>query len=431
MDRLFPISSCPTRGVLAMLAERVACIEGRNASGVLSHAAMRAPGVGGTAASATTAAAPATITAEPVAPAITATTVATAAAIATTATTLGRPADPERVPTGWTAMDDALGGGLLRRGVHEWWLDSTASDRASLLGVLVHMAWQALLHDEHHCPGTVRRVVWIGRAVWPHATDLIRGLRVGSRAAFGARCPRHWPDARLLRRSLVVDAEPRVRAWAIEQAVRCPGVCAVVADGAGFDMPATRRLQLAAADTLLLLVRPMGRTLPPSVALTRWVVRHEPRGASLVEGVHPARPPHDPEWVVELQRIKCGDAARAGTAARVTHAWQWEGTAEPPGALVAEAERRRRRREARVAAHAERALERHRQEEQHAHEINAAQDTRDTRDARDTRDTRAARDTRDTRTDTTPVSDHTLLHGHHASGMEELVRAPRRLRRAR
>ncbi len=254
--------------------------------------------------------------------------------------------DSRCVPTGWTSIDTALGGGIPRRGVHEWWhIEDSPGARTAPVDVLIHLAWQALLHDERHSPDAARCVVWVGRAVWPHAQALVRGLRVGARAMFGAPCPRLWPDARLVDRSLLVDTggDTSARLWATEQAARCTGVCAVIADGAGFDLPATRRLQLAASNVLLLLARPRERHSTLSACSTRWRVRCAEQGDALANGAPP-----EPTWIVELERAKglTGGIFAAGIHARMTRSWELDGVDAPPSTLVAEAVRRRRARSA-------------------------------------------------------------------------------------
>lgn len=297
--------------------------------------------------------------------------------------------DPHRVPTGWSQVDAVLGGGLARRGVHEWCrTDDARGRRCAPMEVLIHLAWQALLHDERHRLGEQRAVVWVGQAVWPQAAALVRGLRVGVQALFGGRCPRQWPDARLMRRSLLVQVAPHdvgARLWAIEQAARCPGVCAVVADGAGFDLAATRRLQLAATDTLLLVARPHERCAALSAAATRWRVQLDARGAALPVGdgdaaapmeagpaptrsefvrALAARLPREPAFTIELLRHK--GASGWDGAVQVTHAWQWQGVDAVPTPVVAEARRRRERKQARLAARAaQQANERRREEGMH------------------------------------------------------------------
>ena len=255
---------------------------------------------------------------------------------------------PLHVPTGWTAIDTALGGGIARAGLHEWW-GALPDARA----VLVQLAWNALLHDDRHRPGAHRHVVWVGCEAWPSSHALVRGMRAPIAGMFGQRIPRAWPDARLHDRSLLVDVpahDAGARLWAIEQAVRCPGVCAVIADGRGFDLPATRRLQLAATDTCLLSMRGPehragARRSVLAACATRWMVERatdttatpteripwlQATRAGVSDSIV-ARVPPEPTWRVTLERAK-GTSMHISSeySAHATQSWQWQGIAEAP-----------------------------------------------------------------------------------------------------
>lgn len=291
-----------------------------------------------------------------------------------------------RVATGWASADRALGGGLPCSGLHEWW-----GEPAEARAVCAQLAWNALLADERARPGAHRHVVWVGRAAWPAPGDVVRGLRAALCGMFGAPRVRCWPDARLHDRSILVDVpahDAGARLWAIEQAARCAGVCVVVADGHGFDLAATRRLQLAATDVLLLSLRgPVCRrtdAVPPSACTTRWRVERvpacRPGAASAAErapwigkwlddacdGHHGpsscdrcsaamlqpfvARLPAEPAWRVTLERAK-GQAMQleAACEVRAVRSFEWEGAVVPP-TPVATAERRRAERAERLRA---------------------------------------------------------------------------------
>ncbi len=141
--------------------------------------------------------------------------------------------------------------------------------------VLTHLAWRAL-----EPAGSSGRVVWIGRRIWPNPRALIRG---------------DGSQRRLLNSSLFVDLpQDTGRLWAIDLALRCPAVAAVVADGSGLGMPQTRRLQLAAeaGSACALLARPPVELSVLSAAATRWRVCREPS------------PGRNPRWTVELLRCK-------------------------------------------------------------------------------------------------------------------------------
>jgi hypothetical protein len=120
-------------------------------------------------------------------------------------------------------------------------------------------------------------VVWIGRAVWPHVHGLVRREPVAeaetAKSSVGGST---IGDRGLLRASLLVDATTTAeRLWALELALRSSATVAVIADGSGFDMVATRRVQLAAEASggLALLARPPSERSILSAATTRWMVR--------------------------------------------------------------------------------------------------------------------------------------------------------------
>ena len=98
--------------------------------------------------------------------------------------------------------------------------------------------------------------------------------------------------------------------WALEQALRCAPLAAVVGEVACLDRTAGRRLQLAAESagvTAFVLRRrrvAAGRGEPASAALTRWRVAPAPSGPAV-----PASLPGRPRWRLDLCR--CRGAAPA------------------------------------------------------------------------------------------------------------------------
>ena len=224
------------------------------------------------------------------------------------------------VSTGWPAVDTALKSagcgdgqaGLARGAVHEWFGVGSPIQRPHSEGwspplfLLTHLTKRAVLDAQSR--GAPDQVVWIGRNVWPYPrtlSDSAHVVQVGKAPAQhqlrlsislvepeaelidGAKHPA-GPD--LLHRSLFVATGARSRSrtsegakeaserlWAIDTALRCRGVTAVVADGTGLTMAATRRLQLSAASTgvLVLLARPPQEAGEISAATTRWTVMRE------------------------------------------------------------------------------------------------------------------------------------------------------------
>lgn len=228
-------------------------------------------------------------------------------------------------------------GGLVRGALHEWFGVAPAGECWSPpLFLLTHLARQASI-DAHH-RGAPDHVVWIGQNVWPYpralshpvGVELVGEARYQPRleasitlfdpaagSATGSTAGEPIIGHNLLSRSLFVATNARSggqpngrpyrqssrqaseRLWAIDTALRCPGVTVVVADGSGLPMAATRRLQLAAASTgaLVLLARPPEEVREISAATTRWIVTRE---AAPEENAAP----EGPCWRLALIRAK-------------------------------------------------------------------------------------------------------------------------------
>lgn len=236
--------------------------------------------------------------------------------------------------TGLSEIDQALGGGL-HAGVHEWYglhearrqeatnprknesrqqnQQSTINNRQRVpFCLLVHLAWQALEANPSQW------VIWVGPSCFPYPAVLVRDS---------------GRDLRLLRRSLFVRAESLAdRLWVTDLSIRCGLSGAVIADGAGLDMAATRRVQLSARSrgAFVFLARPPQDLDRLSAATTRWLVRpggmarrsaampafscgelvHAARDLALTpaplrRGEGERRPQtHNPQWSLELLRCK-------------------------------------------------------------------------------------------------------------------------------
>ncbi len=250
----------------------------------------------------------------------------------------GRPGEPGAeaaacVPTGWEPLDralvsDGLGGGLVRGALHEWLgLESDAArDWVPPLFVLAHLARRAL-DERARTPGAgPGPVLWIGRRVWPYPRTLVGdlGVRAASGTRTGARCSLRQgvplalelervtvgrsEGRALLEHSIFVDPPDEAgRLWAIDAALRCPSVVAVVADGSRLDLTATRRLQLAAraGATLGLVARPPREASELSAATTRWRVRAAAPDDAAADATDAATDDDAlARWSVELLRCK-------------------------------------------------------------------------------------------------------------------------------
>jgi protein ImuA len=124
-------------------------------------------------------------------------------------------------------------------------------------------------------------------------------------------------------RLLVVRARARAaRLWALEEALRSPGLVAALAEVDRLSLIQSRRLQLAAETrgVCALLLRPLAVGASPSVALTRW--RIAPLAGAGPVGWLPGPPAvggperraptalGPPRWQVELIRCRGGQTGR-------------------------------------------------------------------------------------------------------------------------
>jgi protein ImuA len=179
------------------------------------------------------------------------------------------------VPLGCPPVDAVLpGGGLPRGALHE-----VAGDAGPATGFAVWLAVRLAAAGS----GAHRPVVWVARRPDLHGPGL---------AAIGL------DPARLL---LVAARRADEVLWTMEEAMGCRGLGAVVGEGAGADLTASRRLQLAAEGSGVpaLLLVPGGGGVRTSAAVTRWRVDPAP-GATDEPGLGPVR------WHLGLVRSRGG-----------------------------------------------------------------------------------------------------------------------------
>ncbi len=187
--------------------------------------------------------------------------------------------------TGWHAVDESFGG--LPCGLHEWFgvADQPFQQKRSRarrgrwsppVCALVHLARRV----KRAWP--MRWVVWVGERCFPYGAALVGRDR--KRA--------------MLEQSLFITTKNAdSHFWAIDVALRCPAVGAVIADGSTFSMAATRRVQLLAQShqTWALLTRPPWERHELSAAQSRWLVH--PTLSSNTVSIKPC-------WTLELVRCK-------------------------------------------------------------------------------------------------------------------------------
>jgi protein ImuA len=207
------------------------------------------------------------------------------------------PTDRPILPLGLAEIDRVLpGGGLARGCLHEL---CGAPDRAAAAGFAAALLGR-LSADGH--------AVWIG----PRDDLFAPGL-----SALGL----------LPERLIVVRAGARdARLWALEEALRSPGLAAVLAEVDRLTLTQSRRLQLAAEakGVTAFLLRPISACDAPSAAMTRWRINALPDVTARRWG--------PPCWQVELLRCRGG---RTGAWA-IT--WRKGGFHEIKGALALAAE---------------------------------------------------------------------------------------------
>lgn len=170
----------------------------------------------------------------------------------------GTSAEQRVISTGWREVDAMLPPhGLLTGAIHEWHgLESESRSRwTPPLSMLAHFAAQAKNTNASERPW----LIWIGKRAWVYGHAAMRSLGATDRCL--------WID----------PGDLAARMWAIDVALRCPGVI-VIADGSGVDSASSRRLQLAAstAGTICFLARPFCELKEISFAATRWTVHTSP-----------------------------------------------------------------------------------------------------------------------------------------------------------
>jgi protein ImuA len=231
-----------------------------------------------------------------------------------------------RVRTGWAGVDGAIGGGLRRGVLHEWYGEigpttrvqhggdePTLSDRHPALGLMGVLLARAAC-DAADAGGLI---VMVGSAARVHGAalaDVTAGRGESARSVL-ARCV--YVDARTL-------AE---RVWALELCLRSPAVSVLLGDASGLNMIGSRRLQLAARARrgeaggmpTALLIRPAAEMGTLSAAHTRWRVMRVAvqdggmRGAE-GDGTSAGRW-MDGRWTLgwRLELLRCKGLRQAGT----------------------------------------------------------------------------------------------------------------------
>jgi protein ImuA len=182
--------------------------------------------------------------------------------------------NPDSLPLGISAIDAALGGGLARGALHE-----IAAPGEAHLAAATGFALGLTVHGRTH-------VLWVAEDMALTESGACYGPGL---EAFALAPERLLTVAAAHRRDLL---------WAMEEALRCRAIGAVIGElrHGEIDPVAVRRLSLAAADSgtlaLLLRARPASDA---STAATRWIV-----------GAAPSATTHGPCFAAHLVRNRRG-----------------------------------------------------------------------------------------------------------------------------
>ncbi|MFN8389969.1 MAG: hypothetical protein U0136_06740 [Bdellovibrionota bacterium] len=168
---------------------------------------------------------------------------------------------------GISAIDNALPeGGLSFGAVHEWSFECEVTSKQKKLWyapttVVTSVLRQTLNENEFH---EKQLIAWVGERIWP--TPHI--LKLTSPADSWS-----WEKHAIFLR----PRSKEKNLWSIIQLLRSPATLAVIADGSGLNLIATRRIQLAAQkhNALCFLIRPPWELASPSTALTKWRIEPE------------------------------------------------------------------------------------------------------------------------------------------------------------
>lgn len=152
---------------------------------------------------------------------------------------------------------------------------------ASLLGSTI-----ASLRQKTMLPPEKKIIAWVGRKSWPTPHVL--------QEALNKICLDKGEEDWSSNCMFINPPNKNKRLWTVTQLLRSPAVLAVVAEGSGFEMKATRRLQLAAkrGGALGIIIRPPAEISSPTAAQTKWIFTPVPAEDGALR------------WSIELLRAK-------------------------------------------------------------------------------------------------------------------------------
>jgi protein ImuA len=193
-----------------------------------------------------------------------------------------RPTGQQALPLGLGELESAFPGGAFPKGaMHE--LISTSSETAACTSAFIALILGKLMKQGGHC-------LWIStvprRSIFPHALSM-----------FGV-APEHI---------LFVDAAtPKETLWAIEEALKCEALAAVVGELNELSFNDSRRLQLAMERSRVtgFIHRFRPRQQSPVACVARWKISHLPSEApDNLPGLG------FPRWNIQLLKVRSGQPA--------------------------------------------------------------------------------------------------------------------------
>lgn len=165
------------------------------------------------------------------------------------------------------------GGGLALQAVHELAFSTNAPNERAKKRWVAPFFFLSLLVARQILRARGCSALWIGRKCFP-APHVFEDVR------------RIVPSWDWRGSSFFIDTPGKEeRLWSTLEALRCRGVGTIVSDGSFLPFVATRRLQLAAAESraLFLLVRPPWEIHQHSAAQTKWLISPSAPASTLGE----------------------------------------------------------------------------------------------------------------------------------------------------
>jgi protein ImuA len=198
-------------------------------------------------------------------------------------------------PFGIREIDSAvLDGGLKGGALHEWFYETEIDSKARgrwhpPLQILACILANALAAEQQS--SSRKLILWIGERCWPTPSLLQHTIARQSQSTPQSALS-DWQSSCIF--VALRDNSEKRKVEILSHVLHSPALFAMIADGSGLSLGATRRLQLAAREggALACIARPPWEALKQSTAQTRWRVQPVPS------------PSPFPCWSLELFRAR-------------------------------------------------------------------------------------------------------------------------------